>query len=175
MFAALKSTVQILGLIWIGFSCQIFFGLSQYGIAPRDFTGLRGVFFSPLLHGNREHLVTNSLSFLAIAPFFFFISKRERGNFASLWFLSGLLTWVVGRPQSIHIGASSLIFSMIGFLMGVGLFRRNFKSISISVLAVLLYGGALKELLPTAAYISWEGHLSGFVAGIIIAKFSRPL
>ena len=43
------------------------------------------------------------------------------------------------------------------------------KSAILSFLVIFLYGSMFWGLFPQQNKISWEGHLSGFIAGIIIA------
>ena len=82
----------------------------------------------------------------------------------------GLGTWIIGH-QGVHIGASGVIYGMIGFLGAGGIFRRSVKTIIISVIVFLLYGGSvLGGILPTQSYISWESHLCGLIVGVILAK-----
>jgi membrane associated rhomboid family serine protease len=83
---------------------------------------------------------------------------------------SGLIVWLIGRSSAsnaatVHIGASSLIFGYLGYLMLRGYFDRSAFSVAISVLVGIGYGGLIWGLLPTTGEQSWEGHLGGFLAG----------
>ncbi|MEM7646545.1 MAG: rhomboid family intramembrane serine protease [Pseudomonadota bacterium] len=171
MISAILSTLKLIFIIGVGFLIQKSFQLGHLGILARDFGGLKGVFFSPLLHADLRHLLTNCGSLLSLGPFFFYASRRDLPAPINLWFLSGVFTWLLGRGGAYHIGASGLIFSMLGYLMGLGFFRRDFRSLFISILAVFLYHNALWGLLPSLPHVSWEGHLGGFIAGLIVAKF----
>ena len=73
-------------------------------------------------------------------------------------------------PSSVHIGASILIFGYLGFLLLRGYFQRNFISIFLSVVVAFFYGGLVLGVLPSAPGISWQGHLFGFLGGILAAK-----
>lgn len=144
--------------------------LNQFGIVPRSFTGLRGIVFSPFLHGGWQHLVSNTLPlmvllFLTIA----FYSKLALRVIIFNILLSGFLTWIIGRP-ALHIGASGLIYAMASFLVAYGFMKKRMLPLIVSVAVALLYGGLVWGMLPTVAgYISWEGHLSGAIAGVITA------
>ena len=80
----------------------------------------------------------------------------------------GILVWIFAR-SSYHVGASGLIYSLAAFLIANGFFRKNFKSIVIAVAIVIFYGGLFWGIFPTKVRISWEGHLFGAIAGIILA------
>jgi membrane associated rhomboid family serine protease len=84
--------------------------------------------------------------------------------------VGGLGVWVFAAPTSVHIGASILIFGYLGFLLLRGYFQRNLPSIAISLLALFLYGGTLVSIFPTQQGISWQGHLFGFLGGVLAAK-----
>ena len=84
--------------------------------------------------------------------------------------VGGLGVWIFGVPGSIHIGASILIFGYLGFLLLRGYFQRNFASILLSLVVGVLYGGTVWGVLPSQPGISWQGHLFGFIGGIIAAR-----
>jgi membrane associated rhomboid family serine protease len=83
--------------------------------------------------------------------------------------VSGLGVWLIGSP-GLHIGASGLVFGYLGFLLLRGYFQRNIPSILLSLIVGFLYGGAIWGVLPTVPGVSWEGHLFGFIGGIIAAR-----
>ncbi|MFE4104802.1 rhomboid family intramembrane serine protease [Almyronema epifaneia] len=145
--------------------------LDNYGIWPRSFIGLRGILFAPFLHGNLEHLLANTIPLLTLG---WFVMLRETSDF--LWVtaiagvVSGLGTWLTGAPNSVHIGASGLIFGYFGFLLLRGYFERSVVSIALSLLAFMLYGSLVWGVLPNQPGISWEGHLFGFLGGILAAR-----
>ena len=85
---------------------------------------------------------------------------------------SGLGIWLVGRP-AYHVGASALIFGYFGYLLANGLIKREVKSILLALVAVAAYGGLFWGLLPTVSYVSWEGHVCGFAAGILAARLEK--
>ncbi len=169
--------LSLVGAIWIihivNMSMQM--QLNHFGIFPRHLLGLRGVAFAPFLHGDLMHIMANTLPlfFLTLTMLFFFPRL-----FAPVFFLSmilgGLLVWFLGR-SAMHIGASGVIYSLAGFLMAIGIFRRNFKSILISVVIFFLYGGILWGIFPMDSFVSWEGHLYGFVSGVFLAYLFRKM
>ena len=121
----------------------------RYGVTPHTAHGLIGIFTLPFLHGSWEHL-----SYLA----------------------SGLITWCIGNPESTHIGASALVYGLNFFLISSGFIRGNRMLIVISLIMVFLYGSFIWGMIPSLAIpqnISWEGHLSGAIIGVLLAVFLR--
>ncbi|MDJ0846352.1 rhomboid family intramembrane serine protease [Crocosphaera sp.] len=174
----IKTQVTILGsfvsIFWITELIDIFIlkgRLNQYGIQPHSLIGLRGILFAPFLHGDLPHLISNTIPFLVLG---WLVMLQETSDFWIVTILTmvvgGLGVWLFAAPTSIHIGASILIFGYLGFLLLRGYFQRNFVSIFLSVLVAFLYGGLVLGVLPAASGISWQGHLFGFLGGILAAK-----
>lgn len=145
--------------------------LNLFGIIPRHIIGLRGILFAPFLHGGLVHLVANTIPLLTLG---WFVMLQETSDFfvvtAITMLVSGVGVWLLGST-GVHVGASGIIFGYLGFLLARGYFERNFPSILLSLIVGFLYGGALWGILPTVPGISWEGHLFGFVGGIVAARF----
>ncbi|MCK5243241.1 rhomboid family intramembrane serine protease [bacterium] len=145
--------------------------LLQYGIMPRTVTGLRGIIFSPFLHHGFSHLMLNSLPFLVLGGL---VMLRGAHTFVVIslliTLLSGAGVWVFGRP-AYHVGASGLIFGYFGFLLAAGWYERKFSSLLIAVAVLLLYGGLIWGVLPLRTHVSWEGHLFGFIAGVMVMRW----
>jgi membrane associated rhomboid family serine protease len=145
--------------------------LSQFGIMPRRLIGLRGILFAPFLHGNFYHIASNTASFLVLG---WMVMLRNTNDFyfVSVFtaIASGLGTWLVGSPYSVHIGASGVIFGYFGYLLSRGYFEKSFVAIAISITIAMSYGSLIWGILPTRSYISWEGHLFGFIGGVLAAR-----
>jgi membrane associated rhomboid family serine protease len=145
--------------------------LNFLGIVPRTFWGLLGIFFSPLLHYNQAHLATNGISlFILLAILFSHREYRAEPAFIGIWLISGIGTWVLGRPHSIHIGASGVIYGIVTYLIASAWWLRSWRSATLAILIFFLYGGIFYGMLPQPGFISWEAHLSGAFAGILIAQ-----
>lgn len=148
-------------------------GLTKLGIFPRTLHGLKGILFSPLLHGSWEHLVNNTFSFLVLSGLLFNLyGKPAIRIFIFSWFLSGIWLWSLGRP-SYHIGASGLIYALASFHFFSGIIRWNPRLVVISLLVVFLYGYLIWGILPIEEGVSFEGHLAGGLAGLVIAFVYR--
>ena len=163
--------LYLIAILWVILFLSLVFPLNRYGITPRSYSGLPGILLAPFLHLNSSHLLANSLSLFVLGSILLGLEKR-RAIAISLFIIagSGLGTWLIGRPDSVHIGASGLIYGIMAYLFFIGIFTGNLKTVLISVIVFLLYGGAIWGILPVNSFISWESHLCGFLTGIIIAK-----
>ena len=145
--------------------------LDGYGIRPHSLIGLRGILFAPFLHGGFGHLIANTVPLLILG---WLVMIQETSDFWIVTLITmlvgGVGTWILGAPNSVHIGASSLIFGYLGFLLLRGYFQRNIASILLSLVVGFLYGGLIWGVLPTQPGISWQGHLFGFLGGVLSAK-----
>ena len=148
--------------------------LTQFGIYPRTFSGLKGIVFSPFLHGDFNHIASNSvpLFILSIALIFFY---RELSLKVLIYgiLLSGLITWVIGR-NSFHIGASGLIYVLVSFIFFKGIITKYYRLIALSLSVVMVYGGMIWYVFPEVDNkISWEGHLAGLLTGFVFAAYFK--
>lgn len=143
------------------------------GVYPRKLRGLQGILFSPLIHGDWKHLVDNSMPvfLLSLAVFYFYREIAYKIWFL-IYFIAGILLWSIGR-QAFHIGASGLIYGLAAFLFLSGVIRRVRSLMAISLLVVFWYGSMVWGLLPFDFEVSFEAHITGVVAGIILALFYR--
>jgi membrane associated rhomboid family serine protease len=146
---------------------------NKYGIYPNTFKGLRGIFFSPFIHGDLKHLFNNSIpvGFLLGCMFYFYQKIAVKVIIGGL-LISGFMTWLIGRP-SYHIGASGLVYLLVSFIFFSGVFRKYYRLIALSLVVVFLYGSLVWYIFPTEERISWEGHLSGFIVGFVFAFMFR--
>ncbi|MCU0567243.1 MAG: rhomboid family intramembrane serine protease [Oculatellaceae cyanobacterium Prado106] len=140
--------------------------------------GLVGIFISPLLHGNLAHLLSNSLAFFVLG--WMILTRNVPGANTVADFImvtiivalaEGIGVWFFGRSEN-HTGGSGVIFGYFGFLLLSSLFEINNPSILLLTLVVgILYWRLLPNVIPNQKQISWEGHLFGFLAGILTAQF----
>lgn len=152
---------------------QFDFSFINYGVLPKTFNGLRGILFSPFIHKDFSHLINNSYPILILGGFLFFSYRKIAMQiFLWLFFISGFWLWIIGR-ESFHIGASGIIYALASFLFFSGVIRKNPSLSALSLIIVFLYGSMIWGVIPNNTSISWEGHLSGFLAGILIAIFYK--
>lgn len=142
---------------------------SEYGIYPRSFRGLIGIIFAPLLHGNFGHLSSNLFA-LAIGLYilFEFYKKWALEIILWIWIAGGLMVWLFGR-ESYHLGSSGLIYGINFFILTIGMILRNFKTVALALVIILVNQGMFWGLIPSDSPISWEAHLFSAIVGINLA------
>ncbi len=181
MWLALLPAMVIVAIIWLSFMITHAgvsdWNYSNLGIKPGDVSGLKGIIFSPFLHSSFSHLWSNTLSLLILIwLLFYFYSRIAFSTLLYLWVLSGAVTWVIGR-DSYHVGASGLVFAILFFLFFSGLFRKYIPLVAVSMIVAFIYGGTVWSIFPITemvdASISWEGHLSGAISGLLLAVIFR--
>ena len=144
--------------------------LDDLGIRPRSDEGLLGIVFAPLLHGGWVHLEANTLPALVLF-FLVLVTGPVAGLEATgiIWLVGGVGVWLVAQPNSIHLGASVLIFGWIVYLVLVGWWSGSVKRILLGVAVVVVYGSVLWGVLPGQPGVSWQGHLFGAIGGGLAA------
>lgn len=143
--------------------------LAFLGVMPRQFLGLIGVFFGPLIHGDLLHLLSNTFPVALLSGFILYLHRKVAVRVMVLvYLLSGLLTWLIGR-QAYHIGASGVVYGLAGFLLFNGFLRQNRGAMAVSLAVLFLYSGLFYGLFPNEERVSWEGHVAGLVAGLVAA------
>lgn len=167
----------MLAVLWIVEIVNAMLGnrLDTFGIHPHQVSGLDGILFAPFLHAGFEHLIANSLP-LAVLGFVTYVAVSGVRFFAVVALTavtSGLGAWFLTPPGTVVVGASGVVFGLLGFLLVRGVFVRSIGSIAVSVGVLLLYGGVLTGMLPGQMFISWQGHLFGFLGGILAAWLLR--
>ncbi len=148
---------------------------TKLGVYPLEKRGVFGIFAHPLVHSGFKHLFANTVPLLFLSwCLFYFYRDLAAFIFFFLWIAGGVLTFLIGQPGW-HVGASGLIYGLAFFLFFSGLIRKHVPLIAISLLVTFLYGGLVWNMFPQFARenISWEGHLSGAIAGSIAALLFR--
>lgn len=162
------SVLALWVVFWVGIRFNI--NLEAYGIYPRTFEGLRGILFSPFIHGNLEHLYNNSIPLLILIGALRFFYRDQTFSVLSYGaLLTGLLTWIIGR-ESYHIGASGLVYLLVSFIFFKGLRTKYYRLVALSLMVISVYGGLIWYVFPHVKEgISWEGHLAGLISGFAFA------
>lgn len=162
-------------LIWFIYWLEIKFGwnFNKYGVFPRTFNGLRGIFFMPFIHSNTSHLFNNSVPLLVLMlGLFYFYQKVVLRVLIFGGFFTGLLTWLVAR-QSFHIGASGIVYLLFSFIFFSGIIKKHYRLVALSLITIFLYGSMIWYLFPIKEQMSWEGHSAGFLVGLVLAFLYR--
>lgn len=140
-----------------------------YGIFPLKVKNLTGILFSPFLHGDFDHLISNSIPFLFLGTaLFYFYREFAYKVFFFIYLLSGFWVWLAAR-EVYHIGASGMVYGLASFLFFSGLIHKNRALASLSLIIVFLYGSMIWGVLPIFEGMSWESHLFGAVTGLILS------
>jgi len=165
-----------LAVFWAVFIVDSLLGgaLLRFGVIPRTTTGLRGIVFGPFLHGSLDHIVANTIPFLMLG---WMVMLHDERHFIPVTLAgmlgSALLAWLLGAPNSVHIGASGVIFGYLGFLMVSGWYTRSFGSIVLSAIVTLVWGSLVLGMMPGVPGISWQAHTGGFIGGVLAARAFR--
>ncbi|GAA1665764.1 hypothetical protein GCM10010977_05340 [Citricoccus zhacaiensis] len=170
----IQRALPVLGLVVVMWALEIvdlFLGgwLNQFGIQPLDPAGLPGILFAPLLHSGFGHLLSNTLPFLVMGAMIAWLTRKWWLLTAGIWLLGGFGTWLIGGLGTNHIGASVIVYGYAAFLVTYGVLSRRFTAIAAAVVVVLLYGGIVWGFLPINPRVSWQGHLAGAAAGVVVA------
>ena len=175
-FFKLKLSLLIIS-IWVLIEIvdEVFnFNLEQFGLKPKSVEGLYGIITYPFLHGDWNHLFSNSASAIILfTGLFVFHEKRSYYIFPILYLSSGLLLWFIGKEGSNHIGASGLIYAVAFFLFVSSIIIRDKNSMALSFFIIMFYGSMVWGIMPyfVQENVSWEGHLSGAIVGVSLALF----
>ena len=174
--SSLRFPLILLAIMWGIHLIQYLTGLDfgSLGIYPRKPFGLRGILFCPLIHGDWQHIISNSAPFFVMtAMVFYFYPKVALRSFIMIYLLTGLAVWLFGR-NVFHIGASGVIYGLVAFVFWTGIFRRSLQSIVLALVVLFLYSGLFVGIVPNQQQnISWESHLMGALVGIFTAYWYK--
>ena len=188
----LRIPLLMLGLMWFGFLLQnlgIFQNCSG-ALIPLTPEGLKGVLFSPFLHGSLEHITANSLPiFILLYLLYQFYKPIANTVFLLGWMLTGFLVWLLppidvftgAYNYTCIIGASGIVYMLAFFLFFSGVFRWNMKLLTVSLVVAFYYGSLIWGVLPEELFskltepskVSWQSHLAGAIIGAFMAFFFR--
>jgi membrane associated rhomboid family serine protease len=165
--------VAMAALMWIvEIADQVAGGrLDRYGIEPRELDGLDGVVFAPFLHAGFDHLIGNTIPFLLLG---FAIAWGGAVRVATVTlivaFVGGLGTWLIAPANTVHIGASGIVFGYAAYLVARGVYTRSLVQIGLGLVVLAVWGTTLLRGLVPEDGISWQGHLFGAVGGVVAAR-----
>ena len=154
-------------IMWLVFFIEVkfHFDFGIFGVEPRTIQGLIGIVSMPLLHGSVTHITSNTIPILLLGTMlFFFYPTIANRVFLQCYFFTNVLVWIFARP-AIHIGASGLLFGLATFLISYGFFKKDFKSVIISGIVIVIYGSMFFQIIPANPIVSWESHVLGAVVG----------
>jgi membrane associated rhomboid family serine protease len=163
----------MLALMWVleVFDQATSANLDQYGIKPHHLVGLVGIATAPFLHAGFTHLMGNTVPFLVLGVGVALSGlARVVAATAIIAVIGGLGTWLFASSNSVHIGASGIVFGYAAYLIARGLFSRKMLHLAAGIAVMALYGTTLLFALVPTDGISWQGHLFGAVGGVFAAR-----
>ena len=145
--------------------------LDRNGILPREAEGLDGVVWAPFLHADFQHLIGNTVPFLVLG-FAIAFSGVARVILVTVIVavVGGLGTWLIAPENTVHIGASGIVFGYATYLLARGFFNKDVVQLATGAVVGVIWGGALLAGLEPQEGISWQGHLFGAVGGVVAAR-----
>ncbi|WP_228991093.1 rhomboid family intramembrane serine protease [Streptomyces sp. DH8] len=165
-------------LLWVleGIDTATGHALDTYGISPRETAELRDVVPAAFLHSGWEHVASNSVPLLVLG---FLAALAGLRRFAAVVLtvilVSGLGVWLTAPWNTVTLGASGVVFGLLGYLLVRGFVDRRPRDVLVGIGVAVVYGSLLWGVLPTESGVSWQGHLFGLVGGVAAAfLFRRP-
>lgn len=145
--------------------------LDRFGIEPREVGSLPEIASAPFLHGGFGHLIGNTLPFATMGAAIALAGlARLLAVTAVVALVSGLGIWLFGGDNTVHLGASGLVFGYATYLISRGVFSRRLTELAIGLVVVLVWGTTLLIGLIPQPFVSWQGHVFGAVGGIVAAR-----
>jgi membrane associated rhomboid family serine protease len=149
--------------------------LDRDGIYARSVSHLWGILTAPFIHASFAHLIGNTIPFLFLG---LIIALRGAARLALVTVIvvviGGLGTWLISPGGVSTVGASGVVFGYAAYLLARGVFNRSLLELFTGVIVGIVWGAALlASLVPHHNGVSWQGHLSGAVAGVIAAWLLR--
>ena len=172
---ARRITVGFVALVWLiqlsGWGLDV--GPGDFGVRPRQWMGLVGVLFAPLMHDGFAHLLANTPPLLVLGTAMLYLYPTAAPwVLPAIWLGPGLAVWLFARG-GVHIGASGLVYGLLGYIFVAGLLRRDRRAIAASLLVCFMYGALVWGVLPIQTRVSWETHLAATVIGVVLALALR--
>lgn len=178
IFSALIPAALILPL-WIIQGIQFWGDINLYwlGIKPLSVEGLPGIITAPMIHGDWGHLFSNTIPLFVLgAGLLYYYPKVALRIFLLIYLITNIWVWVFARGNAFHIGASGIVYGLASFHFMSGLIRKIPRLMAFTMLVIFLYGSMVWGIIPDfhpTKNISWESHLMGGIAGLILAVYYR--
>ena len=169
---AARFPIYIILIMWMVHITKIAMDIdiTHYGVYPRTMSGAKGIFFSPFIHGDFGHLISNTVPMFVLGLIVFtFYRKVAISSFLLIYMFTGFSVWLFSSSMAYHIGASGVVYGLLSFVFWSGIFRQNIRAIVLALVVLTLYSGFFFGVLPDQEGVSWESHLFGAIVGIIVS------
>lgn len=143
---------------------------TSYAVWPGDVSRLPNAVTGAFMHADQAHLAGNVVGVGILGG----IAATRGVAYLGSVLLSGVvgggaLLWAIGDYGTPVIGASGVVFALLGaYIVATVLTFPNEYWISKS-LSLLVCGAVVVLGLVPRVGVSWEGHLSGLIAGVVCA------
>jgi membrane associated rhomboid family serine protease len=174
---AIRLSLTFVALLWaIALSnWALDLDVGDFGIRPRTWSGLAGIAVAPLMHSSIEHLIANTVPLAVLGTAMLYLYPNATPKvLPAIYFGPGIAVWLLAR-DGVHIGASGLVYGLVGYVFVAGLIRRDRRAIAASLLVAFLYGASVWGVFPIQRHVSWETHLAAAVLGLLLALALRRL
>lgn len=171
--------ILLVALIWLVFGLDFIipYQFTNLGIIPREISGMWGIVCAPFLHVNLTHIISNTFPlFVLTLMLLIFYEKQAFWVWVGIAIIGGSLVWLFAglfSGPSVHVGASGVIYGLVAFLVVSGIFQKSTALILISIVVLIVYGSLIFGVFPSRPHISWQGHLFGALAGVLMAYAFR--
>lgn len=175
LYVALLIPSLLIVVLWLAEAYFYFLSADRsiWGVFPRSIHGLSGILTMPFVHGDWEHLLSNSIPLGVLMSGILYLYQSIAWPVIGLSYLvPSMLVWFFARANY-HIGASGMIFAFAFFLFFSGILRKETRTLALSLMVAFLYGGMIWGVFPGQVGISWEGHLFGALTGLVVAIIFR--
>lgn len=174
---AAKLSLGFVAVIWLVqlLNWGLDVGPDALGVRPREWSGLTGILFAPLLHDGFAHLIANSFPLLVLGTAMLYLYPRSsRRVLPAVYLGPGVAVWLFARG-GVHVGASGLVYGLVSYIFVAGLLRRDRRAVATSLLVCFMYGALVWGVLPIVPRVSWETHLAAALIGAALAVALRRL
>ena len=170
--AGIELLIGLVAVMWIVqlINSVDHYALDRDGIWPHNVDRLWGILTGPFLHASWAHLIGNTIPFVFLGLIIAFEGVRRLAAVTAIVIvLGGLGTWLLSPSGTDVVGASGVVFGYATYLLARGFFNRNMLELLVGAVVVAVFGTALLSSLVPQGHVSWQGHLSGGIAGLIAA------
>jgi membrane associated rhomboid family serine protease len=174
---AARIALCFVALIWLidAFNWGLDLELERFGVRPRQWAGVPGILFAPLLHAGFAHLIANSLPLLVLGTAMLHLYPNSALRVLPAVYVGpGVAVWLLAGG-GIHVGASGLVYGLVSYIFVAGLIRRDRRAIAASLLVAFMYGTLAWGVLPIKPGVSWQTHLAAALIGVLMAIVLRHL